>query len=424
MGSSPRRRRPAPPPSRGSACGSRAARDLGLETEIVEDRADLTDQVHAVDIGCSRAGRRRARQSWRRPFAASSAWLAAKHSVTLVRTPWRAKWRKARRPSSVSGSIDHHVVGDAGEMHPLGDHAVGVGGGDPRPRPGPSTRPQISATTSLKSRPDLAISDGLVGDAVEQGGGRRRSGREFSATSAVSTKNFMMAISLRARPARVRARVATAPAVRPEFLVEHLGGGGGAESRSARPRRPRTRRSGSKPNGEAASTASARRVAQHGGAVVLGLAVEPFPARHRDDRRGDALLGQPFRRLDGQRDLAASGEQGDRARARGPRGGRLGAEGRAVLTGVAAQGRNGPGATGRRTDGGASGVRSAISQHSSVSIASAGRNTCRPGIARRLARCSIGWWVGPSSPRPIESWVSTWTGAIPISAARRRALRA
>ena len=33
---------------------------------------------------------------------------------------------------------------------------------------------------------------------------------------------------------------------------------------------------------------------------------------------------------------------------------------------------------------------------------SAGRNTSRLGIARSAARCSTGWWVGPSSPRPIE----------------------
>ena len=29
-------------------------------------------------------------------------------------------------------------------------------------------------------------------------------------------------------------------------------------------------------------------------------------------------------------------------------------------------------------------------------------------MARRLARCSTGWCVGPSSPRPMESCVSTW----------------
>ena len=29
------------------------------------------------------------------------------------------------------------------------------------------------------------------------------------------------------------------------------------------------------------------------------------------------------------------------------------------------------------------------------------------GIARNAARCSIGWWVGPSSPSSTESWVKT-----------------
>ena len=40
-------------------------------------------------------------------------------------------------------------------------------------------------------------------------------------------------------------------------------------------------------------------------------------------------------------------------------------------------------------------------------IASPGRMMINPGIARRLARCSMGWWVGPSSPTPIESCVKT-----------------
>ena len=44
-----------------------------------------------------------------------------------------------------------------------------------------------------------------------------------------------------------------------------------------------------------------------------------------------------------------------------------------------------------------------------VSLASAGRITCRPGIARSVARCSTGWWVGPSSPTPTESWLNTNT---------------
>jgi hypothetical protein len=44
-------------------------------------------------------------------------------------------------------------------------------------------------------------------------------------------------------------------------------------------------------------------------------------------------------------------------------------------------------------------------------------------MARNAARCSIGWWVGPSSPSPIESWVITWITRRPISAASRIAGR-
>ena len=51
---------------------------------------------------------------------------------------------------------------------------------------------------------------------------------------------------------------------------------------------------------------------------------------------------------------------------------------------------------------GASPERTASSQHSAVSTPSAGRNTLRLGMARRLASCSTGWCVGPSSPRPME----------------------
>jgi hypothetical protein len=44
--------------------------------------------------------------------------------------------------------------------------------------------------------------------------------------------------------------------------------------------------------------------------------------------------------------------------------------------------------------------------------------------AQATAICSTGWWVGPSSPRPMESWVNTKIWRCFISAAMRRALRA
>ena len=43
--------------------------------------------------------------------------------------------------------------------------------------------------------------------------------------------------------------------------------------------------------------------------------------------------------------------------------------------------------------------RAIATRHAStVSAASAGRRTTRLGMARSMARCSTGWWVGPSSP--------------------------
>ncbi len=62
-------------------------------------------------------------------------------------------------------------------------------------------------------------------------------------------------------------------------------------------------------------------------------------------------------------------------------------------------------------------------QATAVSVVSQGRQTWRLGIRRRLPACSIDWWVGPSSPRPMESWVKTCTTRCFISAAMRRALR-
>ena len=56
-----------------------------------------------------------------------------------------------------------------------------------------------------------------------------------------------------------------------------------------------------------------------------------------------------------------------------------------------------------------------------VSLASAGRITRSPGIARTAASCSMGWCVGPSSPRPTESCVQTKTTLAWLTAASRTA---
>ena len=59
----------------------------------------------------------------------------------------------------------------------------------------------------------------------------------------------------------------------------------------------------------------------------------------------------------------------------------------------------------------------AASQHNAVSNKSAGRNTLPFGIDLSILICSIGWCVGPSSPKPIESCVNTRMGSICINAA-------
>jgi indolepyruvate ferredoxin oxidoreductase alpha subunit len=59
-----------------------------------------------------------------------------------------------------------------------------------------------------------------------------------------------------------------------------------------------------------------------------------------------------------------------------------------------------------------------------VSAVSQGRQTSMRGMTRSEARCSIGWCVGPSSPSPMESWVSTKMLPVPMMDAMRRLLRA
>ena len=66
---------------------------------------------------------------------------------------------------------------------------------------------------------------------------------------------------------------------------------------------------------------------------------------------------------------------------------------------------------------------STVSQASTISPASAGRNTAMLGMARMAARCSMGWWVGPSSPRNTDSWVKTQMEGMSIRAESRTAGR-
>jgi hypothetical protein len=63
--------------------------------------------------------------------------------------------------------------------------------------------------------------------------------------------------------------------------------------------------------------------------------------------------------------------------------------------------------------------RTISSQAADVSFASAGRTTVKFGMRRSVDSCSIGWCVGPSSPRATESCVHTKIDGMSIRAARR-----
>src|SRR5471032_252439 len=53
-------------------------------------------------------------------------------------------------------------------------------------------------------------------------------------------------------------------------------------------------------------------------------------------------------------------------------------------------------------------LRCTAAPHATMdSTVSHGRQLSRLGIKRIDETCSTDWWVGPSSPRPIESWVNT-----------------
>ena len=77
-------------------------------------------------------------------LAASSAWLAEKHSVTLTMVPSPVSALHALRPSSVSGTLTVDVLGDLGELAAFLQHALVVGRGDLGARPGPARLSQIS----------------------------------------------------------------------------------------------------------------------------------------------------------------------------------------------------------------------------------------------------------------------------------------
>ena len=120
-------------------------------------------------------------------LAASMAWAAEKHRVTLVRIPLSANARAARSPSHVRGSFTTTFGAMAASLSPsftMVSKSVATASAEI----GPSTRAQISAMTSAMLRPDLAISEGLVVTPSTMPVGTMS---RMTATSAVSRKSFM-----------------------------------------------------------------------------------------------------------------------------------------------------------------------------------------------------------------------------------------
>ncbi len=120
-------------------------------------------------------------------LAASSAWFAEKHSVTLVWWPSEVSALQALRPSSVSGSLMQilsAIFESAAASFIIALYSVAVTSAET----GPSTIEQISLVTSTMSRPAFRINDGLV---VTPSSRPRSFSSRMSFTSAVSTKNFI-----------------------------------------------------------------------------------------------------------------------------------------------------------------------------------------------------------------------------------------
>ena len=153
---------------------------------------------------------------------------------------------------------------------------------------------------------------------------------------------------------------------------------------------------------------------QHVALVVLGLALESVPRRHGDHPGGDAVGLEAGSGVEAHRHLAASADEHHL------RAVDVVDDGGAHLHGEPVG-----------HDGNACRMRTrAVGPSVSMAAPRLGRlvgvgraDQLSWGMARREARCSIGWWVGPSSPRPTESWVRTKMTFSVLRAARRMAGR-
>ena len=121
-------------------------------------------------------------------LAASSAWLAEKHSVTLTMRFISVRIvLQAFSPSSVSGTLMQTlsaILARTLASAIMSLYSVATTSAET----GPLTISQICLVTSAILPPDLRISDGLV---VTPSSSPRSFSSRISLISAVSTKNFM-----------------------------------------------------------------------------------------------------------------------------------------------------------------------------------------------------------------------------------------
>jgi len=120
-------------------------------------------------------------------LAASSAWAAEKHKVTLTIVPSPASARQVFSPSGVSGTLTATLRASFASARPSAS-MVGWSVAVTSALTGPGTMAQMSRTTSRKLRPVFATKLGLV---VTPSTSPVAARSRISAMSAVSTKNFM-----------------------------------------------------------------------------------------------------------------------------------------------------------------------------------------------------------------------------------------
>ena len=146
----------------------RGDQHLGVEVVVVVDRRTIwAISCHAVLADVVEPADER-RDVGRRPALAASSACAGREAerdvggdVLVAKRAHRAQAGRRER------HLDHHVVGDLGEDAPFLHDRRRSRWRAPRRETGPGTSRAISAPSSRYVRPSLAISDGLVVDAVD-----------------------------------------------------------------------------------------------------------------------------------------------------------------------------------------------------------------------------------------------------------------